>query len=199
VVQEASRQAGEWQRAGLPLDHVAVNISPRQFRKAGLVDFVRGCLAAAGIPASMLELEITEGMFVDRVQAADEVLGELAALGVGIALDDFGTGFSSMAYLTRFPVHTIKIDRVFVQGLGGGRDAEAIVTAVIAMSKALGKRVVAEGVETAEQLAILRRLGCERIQGFHFSGALPAAAFEQFVLSGSGRALASATPRGAAR
>ena len=191
VVAQACRQVEAWQRAGLALERVAINVSPRQFRKPGLVDFVSKCIVATGIAPSMLELEITEGMLVERGQAADDVLSALAALGVGIALDDFGTGFSSMAYLTRFPVDTIKIDRVFVQELGTGRDSEAIVAAIIAMSRALGKRVVAEGAETADQLATLRRLGCERVQGFIFSEALPAAQFEDFVLSCRGRARVS--------
>lgn len=183
VVVEACRQAGEWHRAGLAIEHIAINVSPRQFRKPGLVDFVGNCVALAGIQPSMLELEITEGILMNRVQAADDVLAALARLGVSIALDDFGTGFSSMAYLTRYPVDAIKIDRVFVQGLGAGRDGEAIVAAIIAMSRALGKRVIAEGVETAEQLAILRRLGCERIQGYYFSAALPPEQFAELLRS----------------
>jgi EAL domain-containing protein (putative c-di-GMP-specific phosphodiesterase class I) len=117
--------------------------------------------------------------------AAEEMLRELHAMGIGIALDDFGTGFSSMAYLKRFPVQTIKIDRVFVEGLGQGGDARAIVAAIIALSHALGKSVVAEGVETAEQLAILGELGCDEIQGHYFAPALPPAEFAAFVRSRS--------------
>jgi diguanylate cyclase (GGDEF)-like protein len=189
VIAETCRQVATWRQSGLELEHVACNVSPRQFRRGDLAEFVGDCVARHGIPASMLELEITEGLLVEQADAALEVLGVLAAKGVRIALDDFGTGFSSMAYLTRFPVDTIKIDRVFVSGLGRGEDSEAIVSAIVAMSRALGKRVVAEGVETQEQVAILRRLGCDFIQGYILSPALPAGAFPDFV-----RACHSATP-----
>ena len=120
---------------------------------------------------------------MEQPEAAEGMLHELHAMGVRIALDDFGTGFSSMAYLKRFPVRTIKIDRVFVDGLGPGGDSRAIVAAIIAMSRALGKNVVAEGVETAEQLAILGELGCDEIQGHYFAPALPAEDFAAFVRS----------------
>jgi len=181
VIIEACRQLKAWEHAGLGIERVAINVSPRQFRKPGLVDFVRDCLVSTGVSPGMLELEITEGMLVDQADVARDVLGMLAAIGITIALDDFGTGFSSMAYLTRFPVHAIKVDRVFVDGLGRSVDSEAIVSAIVAMSRALGKRVVAEGVETAEQLAILGRLGCDSIQGHLISPALPAEAFAAFV------------------
>ena len=140
----------------------------------------------AGIDFRCLELEITEGLLVDHPLAVEGMLGELDAMGIGIALDDFGTGFSSMAYLQRFPVHTIKIDRVFVEGLGRSADSRAIVAAVIAMSHALGKVVIAEGVETGEQQALLGELGCDEIQGHHLSPALPAAQFAAFVRSRAG-------------
>ena len=181
VIRETCAQVKAWQSEGLQLEQVAVNVSPRQFRKIGLVDFIRTCVREAGIAPSCLELEITEGLLVDHAPAVERMLGELDAMGVTIALDDFGTGFSSMAYLKRFPVHVIKIDRVFVEGLGRSADSEAIVAAVVAMSHALGKIVIAEGVETEEQLALLRKLGCDEIQGFLFSRALPAAPFAAFA------------------
>ena len=159
----------------------------RQFRKRGIVDLIRHCVEAVQLPASCLELEITEGLLLDRGAGAEGMLGELAAMGHRIALDDFGTGFSSMSYLTRFPVHTIKIDRVFVEGLARGADSEAIVAAMIAMSHALGKKVIAEGVETAEQLAILRRLRCDEIQGFFISHALPPRELAELVRERAGR------------
>src|SRR5439155_20301853 len=145
----------------------------------GLVDFVRECVSEAAIPPSCLGLEITEGLLLDASETVETMLRELATMGHEIALDDFGTGFSSMAYLKRYPVTTIKIDRVFVEGLGRGADSEAIVAAIIAMSHALGKTVIAEGVETAEQLALLRRLGCDEMQGFVFSPAVPADQFHE--------------------
>jgi EAL domain-containing protein (putative c-di-GMP-specific phosphodiesterase class I) len=180
-----------WRSEGMPLEQVAVNVSPRQFRKTDLVQFIRSCVQEAGIPFSCLELEITEGLLMEHATTVEGMLGELDGMGIGIALDDFGTGFSSMAYLQRFPVHTIKIDRVFVEGLGRSADSRAIVAAVIAMSHALGKNVIAEGVETAEQLALLGQLGCDEIQGHHFSPALPAPQFAAFARSRAARPAAT--------
>lgn len=181
TLQQACMQASRWRAEGIVLDHVSVNVSPRQFRRRALVNFIGQCVADAGLPASALQIEITEGLLVDRGEAIEGMLRALADSGHEIALDDFGTGFSSMAYLKRFPVHAIKIDRVFVDGLERSPDSEAIVSAIIAMSHALGKRVIAEGVETDEQLAILRRVHCDEIQGFVLSTALPADEFAVLV------------------
>jgi diguanylate cyclase (GGDEF)-like protein len=181
TLKEACRQMREWRLAGLPLERVGVNVSPRQFRKRATLDFIAQCLAESQLPSSCLELEITEGLLMDHGEAVEGVLRELADAGHEIALDDFGTGFSSMSYLKRFPVHTIKIDRVFIDGLDRSLDSEAIVAAIIAMSHALGKIVTAEGVETAEQLRVLRRLDCDQIQGFLISPALPAEQFERLL------------------
>ena len=119
------------------------------------------------------------------------MLKDLAAMGVCISLDDFGTGFSSMAYLKRFAVHTIKIDRVFVEGLGRDADSEAIVAAIIAMAHALGKKVTAEGIESGEQWSLLCKLGCDRAQGFSFSRPLPAAQYARFAKANSALAPAA--------
>ena len=181
TLQQVCAQMKAWRAAGLPLERLSVNVSPRQFRKRGIVDFIGRCVGEAGVPASCLHIEITEGLLLDRSEAVESLLHQLAATGHGIALDDFGTGFSSMAYLMRFPVHVIKIDRVFVDGMTSGADSEAIVAAIIAMSHALGKKVVAEGVETAEQVAILRRLQCDEIQGFFIAPALPPAELAEMV------------------
>ncbi|MBH0204300.1 MAG: EAL domain-containing protein [Nitrospira sp.] len=113
--------------------------------------------------------------------ARESLLRDLAATGASLSLDDFGTGFSSLAYLKRFPVSKVKIDRGFVDGLGSDADSEAIVAAIIAMSHALGKVVVAEGAETDEQISVLRKLGCDAVQGYHVSKPLPAAEFSAFV------------------
>ena len=183
ALREACSRMKAWQAEGLAVAQVCVNVSPRQFRRSGLAQLVRESVEEAGIAPGCLELEITEGLLMEHPVAAEGMLRELHAMGIGIALDDFGTGFSSMAYLKRFPVQTIKIDRVFVEGLGEGGDARAIVAAIIALSHALGKSVVAEGVETAEQLAILGELGCDEIQGHYFAPALPPAEFAAFVRS----------------
>jgi diguanylate cyclase (GGDEF)-like protein len=183
VMHEACRQMKQWQSEGVMLRQLAVNVSARQFRKPGLVDLVAECTRAAGIAPSCLELEITETVLIDHGPEVELALQELVAMGVGIALDDFGTGFSSMSYLKRFPVHTVKIDRVFIKDLPGDTDSEAIVAAIIAMSHVLGKMVTAEGVETDEQWMLLRKLNCDRVQGYRFSGPLPAAQFAQFAMA----------------
>ncbi|HUP30007.1 MAG TPA: EAL domain-containing protein, partial [Usitatibacter sp.] len=177
IITEACRQVRAWRGQGIQLRHVSVNVSPRQFRRRGIVEFLRRSVEEAGIPAQCLQIEITEGLLVERGEAVEAMLDEIAAMGHGIALDDFGTGFSSMAYLKRFPVHYIKIDRAFVEGLEHSADSEAIVSAIIAMSHALGKLVIAEGVETEEQAMLLRSLRCDHAQGFLLSRAVPAADF----------------------
>ena len=181
IFREACGQLKAWQAEGLTLRRVAINVAARQLRTDRIVSVVRDCAAAAAVSPERLEVEITEGVLVDPRGNAEKVLRELAALGVEVSLDDFGTGFSSMAYLKRFPVHKIKIDRAFVEGLGRDKDSQAIVASIIAMSHALGKVVVAEGVETAEQLAILRKLRCDQAQGFHLSYPLPASQFAEFM------------------
>jgi diguanylate cyclase (GGDEF)-like protein len=181
TMQQSCRQVNRWREQGIALDHVAVNVSPAQFRRQTLVDTIAACVAAAGLQPSCLEIEITEGLLLDQGPAVEGALRALSAAGHRIALDDFGTGFSSMSYLKRFPVDTVKIDRTFVDGLEDGADSEAIVSAIIAMSHALGKKVVAEGVETEGQAEILRRLRCDQIQGFLIAPAIPPDEFVEFV------------------
>ena len=181
IFREACAQLKAWQAEGISLKRLAINVAARQFRTDRLVSMVKECTSLAGVPPKLLEVEITESVLVDPRGLAERVLRELADMGVEVSLDDFGTGFSSMAYLKRFPVHKIKIDRAFVEGLGSDKDSQAIVASIIAMSRALGKVVVAEGVETAEQLAILRKLRCDQAQGFHLSYPLSAAQFAEFV------------------
>jgi diguanylate cyclase (GGDEF)-like protein len=178
---EACSQMRRWRDKGFELESVSVNVSPRQFRRRGLLEFIRDSVAAAGLPNECIGIEITEGLLMERGEAVEKLLHRLSAMGHRIALDDFGTGFSSMAYLKRFPVREIKIDRVFIEGLGQGADSEAIVAAIIAMSHALGKIVVAEGVETREQRSLLERMDCDQIQGFLISRAVPGAEFERLV------------------
>ncbi len=181
ILEEACARMREWRAMALPLERVSVNFSPRQFRKRTTFDHIRQVVEAAGLPPACLDIEITEGLLVDRGKAVEEMLQELADRGHAIALDDFGTGFSSMAYLKRFPVKVIKIDRAFVVELEHSADSQAIVEAIIAMSHALGKTVIAEGVETPGQLAKLKALGCDEIQGYWLARPLPAVAFEAFV------------------
>ncbi len=174
VLRRACRDAVGWQVAGRPV-RVAVNISPQQFRGAGLVDEVRQVLAETGLPAGLLELEITESLLVQDGPDIDATFDQLRGLGVTLALDDFGTGYSSLSYLQRFPMQVLKIDKAFVQGLGDNRNADTLVQAIIAMAHSLELEIVAEGVETPRQLAYLQARGVELMQGYLFSRPVPEA------------------------
>jgi len=169
VLCEACRQAQAWCDAGLPPIVMAVNVAPVQFRQAGFVEVVAGALATSGLDASCLELELTERTVMHD---ADINLGTLSALhrmGVDLSLDDFGTGYSSLAYLKRFPVGKLKIDRSFVADLETDPDDWAIASTIVSMGRSLRMTVLAEGVEKPEQLALLRKMGCNMAQGYHFS------------------------------
>jgi len=167
--------------AGIEHPRVAVNLSARQFADYSLVPLVASVLRQTGLPAQCLELEITESLVMDNPEQAARLLGQLKEMGVHLAMDDFGTGYSSLAYLKRFPVDTIKIDRSFIQGLPGDEEDATITQAVIAMARSLRLRTIAEGVETAEQLAFLERLGCDEIQGYYFSKPLPFEDLRKFL------------------
>jgi diguanylate cyclase (GGDEF)-like protein/PAS domain S-box-containing protein len=166
VIQAACRQIRDWRAAGIVTPPVAVNLSARQFASETLVDDIGGAMALFGVAPSDLEVELTESVLMADPERANEVLQQLHAMGVRISIDDFGTGYSSLSYLKRFPAQTVKIDRSFISGLPSDADDLAITEAVIAMAHSLGLNVVAEGVETHEQLAALRRLGCDEAQGF---------------------------------
>jgi EAL domain-containing protein (putative c-di-GMP-specific phosphodiesterase class I) len=168
VLDTACVQAACWQRAGLAVD-IAVNLSPLQFNNPDLPCRVMDALARAGLAPRHLELEVTESALMANTQATRAALEALRGHGVRVALDDFGTGYSSLAYLTRMPISHLKIDRCFVTGLLEGGESEAIVRAVLAMAHSLGMLVTAEGVETIEQARALRDMGCNTLQGYHFS------------------------------
>ncbi|EHM00471.1 PAS domain S-box protein [Acetobacteraceae bacterium AT-5844] len=171
VLRTACHEAARWPQ---PI-RVAVNLSPIQFRNPGLLRAMTSALAESGLEAGRLELEITESVLLNDDQPNHEVLHELSRLGTRIVLDDFGTGFSSLSYVLRFPIDKIKIDRSFVTGLPDRRESEAVISAVVSMSRSLGISVTAEGVETAGQLEALRRLGCNDAQGYLFSRPVRAA------------------------
>ncbi|MEM5436057.1 putative bifunctional diguanylate cyclase/phosphodiesterase [Paraburkholderia diazotrophica] len=173
VLENACRQAVEWRGTLIPHLMIAVNLSPRQI-SGELIDHVGSSLERAGLEPSALELEITEGVLMSDTDTVMPLLSALARMGVRISVDDFGTGYSSLSYLKRFPLHSLKVDRSFVAGLPAHRDAVAITHAVVAMAHSLGMNVTAEGVETHEQAAFLRSIGCERQQGYLFGR--PAAA-----------------------
>jgi diguanylate cyclase (GGDEF)-like protein/PAS domain S-box-containing protein len=168
VLERACRQVARWQAElpGLDPLRISVNLSGRQLGHPTLTDDVKAILAAAGIGAEQLELEITESVLMDDVERSSETLRALKALGVKLVVDDFGTGYSSFSYLRRFPVDVLKVDRSFVDGLGASASDSAIVTAIVTLAHTLGLQAVAEGVETPAQLAELRLLGCDLAQGF---------------------------------
>ncbi|HZX30332.1 MAG TPA: EAL domain-containing protein [Rhodocyclaceae bacterium] len=174
VLRQACAQGARWHREyGQPL-MIAVNLSPRQFRQPDLVEVIRDILAETGLAADSLELEITESALMDRVDDTRLKLAELSDLGIQLAVDDFGTGYSSLNYLKRFPVDKLKVDQSFVRDLCTDADDAAIVSAIVSLAKNLGLNSLAEGVETAEQLAILKGIGCTLCQGYHFSMPLTA-------------------------
>jgi diguanylate cyclase (GGDEF)-like protein/PAS domain S-box-containing protein len=181
VLLAACTQARMWQRAGLPAMRLAVNLSPLQLRQSDLLASITEILRESGLAPQYLELEITENTVMDRSRDTISTLIQLEHLGVKISIDDFGTGYSSLAYLKQFPVHTLKIDRTFVRDITTDRDDAAIVNATIAMAKSLGLSLIAEGVETREQLEFLRAAGCDAYQGYYFSVPLPAQAFAELV------------------
>ncbi len=180
VFREACRTAARWQKSGHPL-RMSVNVSALQLRRKSFVDMVKSALAESGADPHQLEIEITERVIVGGHEQALTALREIDALGIQIAIDDFGTGYSGLSYLKQFPIDTVKIDQSFVRDLTVDADDEAIVRAIIAMSKSLKLNIVAEGVEKAEQLAILKVLGCDMVQGYYFSPPLPMEEADAFI------------------
>jgi EAL domain-containing protein (putative c-di-GMP-specific phosphodiesterase class I) len=160
---------------------ISVNVSPSQMMRPGLIDDVRRALQRSGLAPGRLEIEITEGIFLDDTPTALANLHQLKALGVQIALDDFGTGYSSLAYLRRFPFDTLKIDRAFVRELMTHSDARAIVRTIVELARLLGMRTVAEGVEEPAQLEVLRRAGCSSVQGYLLARPAPVQAMRRLM------------------
>jgi diguanylate cyclase len=183
VVREACRQARAWQVAGLPPLRVAVNLSPSQFRQGDIVAIIRDALAQAGLEARFLEVELTETTVMSDPEESIAILEKLSEMGVLVSVDDFGTGYSSMSYLRRFPIDKLKIDRGFINEVMSRPEDASIVRAIISLAHSLKLKVVAEGVESTEQLEFLKTLGCDQYQGFHFSPALPPSQFEALVRS----------------
>jgi len=181
VLREACRQAGAWQTSGLAMVPVAVNVSALELRSKGFLDGLRRVLADTGLDPSLLEIELTESVLMEGTESTAGVLREVKAMGIGLAVDDFGTGYSSLSYLTRFPIDALKVDQSFIRAISGHSDGSPIVTAVISMGRSLNHRVIAEGVETAEQLAFLQSQGCAEGQGFHFSPPLQADQFAELL------------------
>jgi EAL domain-containing protein (putative c-di-GMP-specific phosphodiesterase class I) len=164
VLRRALHEAKRW-----PQLYVAVNLSPLQARHSGIVDLVQQSLAEAGVPPARLTLEVTEGVLVDNSDAMLRRIQDLHALGVRIALDDFGSGYSNLGYLQRFPFQKLKMDKSLVDPLGTSGSAGAVVQATVALGRALGLLITAEGVETEQQRVLLRLAGCDEMQGYLFS------------------------------
>jgi EAL domain-containing protein (putative c-di-GMP-specific phosphodiesterase class I) len=176
VLEEACRQNKAWQEAGHAPIRIAVNLSMRQFEQPDLAEKVGRVIAAAGMDPRYIELEITESMAMDAERAI-VTLSKLKRLGVHISIDDFGTGYSSLSVLKRFPIDKLKIDRSFLRDLDANRNNGLIASAIIAMAHSLNLSVIAEGVETQEQIEFLRTLACYQVQGFYYSPPLPAEEF----------------------
>ncbi len=183
VLRESCRQIGEWRYAGMAHIPIAINLSAKHFNQKSLVTNVVQCLTDYGIPANCIELELTETSVMHDAAATIATMEKLKDVGVLLALDDFGTGYSSLSQLKGLPLDSLKLDQSFVRGLPDDKDDLAICTAVIAMGQALGMNVIAEGVETPEQLAVLQSLGCDQVQGYFFAKPMPADALFKFVMA----------------
>lgn len=181
VLREACRQFGAWQAAGIDMPRVSVDVSARQFRQRRFVETVRRIVTASAIAPYCLELEINENLLIDASSSVAHMLDELRGMGLTICLDDFGTGQASLACLNRFSVENVKIDRSLTPDVGSETSAGAMINAIVATAHALQKRVVADGVETEKQAALLGRLGCHQIQGRYVSRALDPGRFAEFV------------------
>ena len=186
VIRQALAQTAAWQAAGLPVVPVAVNLSVVQFRHPGLRDILAEALRDSGLPAAMLELELTESVAMEDSTFTITTIAGLKQLGVTLSIDDFGTGYSSLSYLKRFAVDKLKIDQSFVRGLNHDAQDEALVTTVISLARSLGLTTVGEGVETAAQRDFLCHNGCNELQGYLFSRPLPVEAFATLLGSSAG-------------
>jgi EAL domain-containing protein (putative c-di-GMP-specific phosphodiesterase class I) len=185
VMKEACRQAKEWQERypNEPPLAVCVNLSAGQVRHPGLLKDVRSALQESGLEPNSLILEITEGALLKDTKVIETFFKEVKALGVRLAIDDFGKEYSSLAYLDRLPVDGLKIDRLFLESFGANPSNTIIVEAVISLAHSLELEVTGEGVETAEQLKLLRRMGCDLVQGYHLAGPLPSEEVEQLLVN----------------
>ncbi|WLG58107.1 EAL domain-containing protein [Pseudomonas extremorientalis] len=184
VLRQACEQVQSWRAMGLPPLCVSVNISPLDFRQRDFVDKLAAVLKQTGVPPYLLELEITESVLMQNVEETVKTLHTIKAMGVRLALDDFGTGYSSLSYLRRFPIDVLKIDQSFVRGLNVNNQDEQLISAIIGMGRSLELTIIAEGVETLDQLSFLQAQRCEEGQGFLFSKAVPAKDFAQLLQVG---------------
>ena len=181
VLREACRQVALWQERGLPIQRVSVNLSARQFKNQDIVSVIQRVLSETGCPARSLELEITESVLMERPEKVTAVLRELHDMGIRLSIDDFGTGYSSLSYLRNFPIHELKIDRSFIEDITHDESHAAIVKAIISLAHSMKLKVLAEGVETQDQLNFLRTEKCDHLQGYFFSRPVPASQIEEML------------------
>jgi diguanylate cyclase len=181
VLREACRQAREWQLNGMAPMRVAINMSAQQFQQKNLLSVVQSALENADLEPTFLEIELTESAVMHNATASAAILEQLSRIGVHISIDDFGTGYSSLNYLRRFPLDKLKIDRCFIKDVVGNPEDAAIVHAIISLAHSLRLKVIAEGVETEQQLEFLRSLGCDQYQGFFCSPAMNAEDFAEMM------------------
>jgi diguanylate cyclase (GGDEF)-like protein len=184
VLREACTQARNWMKAGLPVTTMSVNVSAMEFRDKNFLDGLFAILAETGLDPRFLELELTESVLMKRAEITASILQTLRKRGVQVAVDDFGTGYSSLSYLRKFPVDALKIDQSFVRQISTAGEDTTIVKAVIGMARSLKLRVIAEGVETLEEVAFLRAYRCEEAQGYYFSRPVPAEQFAMLLRNG---------------
>lgn len=182
VIRTACMQLSVWKKAGYEVSNLAINVSARQFKEHRLAGVIQKILEETGIDGHELEIELTESTLVDNNENAREMLNELHEMGLKIALDDFGTGYASMSYLKDFPIDTVKIDRSFIWGIPNDKEDMAIVKAIVGLAEALDLSLIAEGVETEQQIEFLNNIGCKYAQGYYWSKPVSAMMFEQDVL-----------------
>jgi EAL domain-containing protein (putative c-di-GMP-specific phosphodiesterase class I) len=181
IIEESIFQVQEWNKLGLVGLKIAINLSARQFQDPNLVSFISSMLLNYQVSSSQVEFEITETISMTNMTNTLRILTELNAIGVSIAIDDFGTGHSSLAYLKKFPVNTLKIDRSFVIDIMKNDEDKTIVQTIISMAHSLGFNTVAEGVETLEHVKLLQNMNCDQLQGYYFSKPIPKDEFTKFI------------------
>jgi len=186
ILTEACRQGMRWQKADVsaPPPYVSVNISGKQFSCPSFLDQIRNALEKSGLLPQLLKLELTESVAMENAPRTEQILGQIQRLGVRLSIDDFGTGYSSLSYLRRFPINTLKIDKSFVLNMDDNNEACAIVRTIVALARSLQMEVVAEGLETAEQLEQLRSIVCDAAQGYFFAKPMPASQSVEFLAHG---------------
>ena len=181
VLRKACLQAQAWRQQGYPLPCIAVNVSALQLQRCEFVETVVSILQESGLPSNCLEIEITETVLMRKAEWAMTLLHQLKKLDVRFAIDDFGTGYSSLSYLKKMPLNRLKIDRSFIQDIPADSNDVAIVQAVVTLGHSLGLTVIAEGVETEEQAELLRKLGCDDVQGYLYSRAVDVDAMRELL------------------